>query len=98
MLRFVIAMILVVNSCTLFSPSTLIVQNNSDYNIEVKYSRGLKSESFIENGKGDYTEVYPGDMFIVIEIKELGFSRKEKLSVKSMENLSYSFSLNGENL
>ncbi len=93
MWRFLFGVLLLLSSCTLFSPSTLIVRNDSDYDIEVKYSRGLKSESFIENGKGDYTEVYPGDMSVIVEIKEIGFSRREKLSVKSMENLTYSFSL-----
>lgn len=77
-------LVLQLSSCSLFSPSVIIVKNQSDYSINVSNDQNEKVVSIGKNKK-DHFEVLPGEITISIEVSGIASSRK--ITVDYLENV-----------
>lgn len=71
-------------SCTLFSPSVVIVKNQSDYSIRVSNDQNFAVVSIAKN-KRDHFEVLPGEITIYIETA--GITSSHKITANYLENI-----------
>lgn len=88
-----ISFVLLTLNCTLIEPTCLIIQNNSDYSIEISLNKGNKKELIIEDGKGDFVLVYPGLLDLDIRIKEIGFNKIYQIDIGYIEKKKFIFEL-----
>lgn len=77
-------LVLQLSSCSLFSPSVIIVKNQSDYSINVSNDQNEKIVSIGKNKK-DHFEVLPGEITISIEVS--GITSSRKITVDYLENV-----------
>lgn len=92
-LLFITILIFFIINCILINPVTLIIQNDSDYDIIVNFDKGINNETQIKKGKGDFFLFYPDDIKIIIKIKEIDFKKDYDISLKYLNNYKFNFSL-----
>ena len=83
-------------SCNLIKPSTLIINNRSEYDIEVMIEKGLKEKMSIEAGAGDFTTLYPGEVNVIIKIDAIGYRKEYQFELDYQEKKQVKFILKEE--
>lgn len=78
------SLILLLMSCTLFSPCVVIVKNQSDYSIRVSNDQNSAVISIAKN-KRDHFEVLPGKITVYIETS--GITSSRKVMANYLENI-----------
>lgn len=77
-------LILLLPSCTLFSPCVVIVKNQSNYSIRVSNSQNSAVVSVAKNKK-DHFEVLPGQITVYIETS--GITSSREITANYLENI-----------
>lgn len=77
-------LILLLPSCTLFSPCVVIVKNQSNYSIRVSNSQNSAVVSVAKNKK-DHFEVLPGHITVYIETS--GITSSREITANYLENI-----------
>lgn len=81
-------LLLLLSSCTLFSPCVVIVKNRSDYSICVSNDQNSTVLSIGKN-KRNHFEILPGEVTVSIETSGIIFSRK--ITANYLENIEIIF-------
>ncbi len=79
--------------CTLFEPSYLVIQNNSDYTIKVYIDNANKKEIIIDKNNGDYVLTFSNKINLIVIIDSIGFKKKYSISINYLEKKKFIFNL-----
>ena len=82
--------ILLLSSCSFFSPSVIVIKNQSDYSIKVSNNQNSVTLTIAPNKK-DHFEILPGEVTINIETSAVASS--QKITVDYLENIEIIYNL-----
>lgn len=80
-------------NCSLSEPCTLIIENKSDYTIDILISNGNKSKITLNKNKGDFILVSPGQIDLKVIIESMKYSKKYSIKINYLEKKKFIFNL-----
>ena len=95
-LLFLNVFIFLIYNCLLIEPVTLIIQNNSDYDIKLNFDKGIEKDIEIKKNKGDFFLFYPDNIKITIIIDEIGFKKEYNINLEYMKDYKFEFNIKSD--
>ncbi len=92
-LIYLILLIILFN-CSLTEPSTLIIENSSQYTINLSISSGDKKKITLSKNKGENVLVLPGEIKIEVNIESIKFNKEYSIKVDYLEKKKFIFNIN----
>ena len=89
-----VVLIIILFNCSLTEPCTLIIENESDYTIDILISNGKKSKITLKKNKGDYVLVSPGQIKIKVNIESIKYSKEYSIKINYLEKKKFTFNIN----
>ena len=87
-------LVILLFNCSLTEPCTLIIENKSDYEIDISVDDGNKSNITLKKNKGEYILVSPGEVKIKVNIKSINFSKDYLININYLEKKKFIFNTN----
>jgi hypothetical protein len=94
-MKIVIIMLisLSLTGCSFFEPSSLIIKNASNYQIDISTNIGSIKELSLEKGKGEFIMSPPGNLKLSISINEINFEKTYEVKLEYLEKKKFEFNL-----
>jgi len=92
--KFLILFFILTLSCSLTEPCSLVIKNNSQYEINVILTNSSTEEVNIAENKGEIVYTAPGEVKINVFIEELKYQKKYTMQISAFEKKKFEFSLN----
>ena len=85
--------IIILFNCSLSEPCTLIIENKSNYTIDILIDDGTESKITLNKNKGDYVLVSPGQIKIRVKIDSIKYSKEYSIQINYLEKKKFIFNI-----
>jgi hypothetical protein len=81
------------SGCSFFEPSVLIIENDSEYTIDISENNKRIKNLSLEKDDGDFVMAAPGDLDITVSIDELKFRKEYRITLGYQEKKKFNFNV-----